>query len=165
MKVYILGNSRHGKDLFAEILADRLGLTFCSSSLFMAKVFIYDALKDAIGYTSFEECYEDRHNHRATWHDLICSYNAKDPARLSREIFQEYDIYVGIRSNVEFEEAKREGLCDLAIWVDASCRLPDEGKDSFNIDKSKADFVIDNNDDEEELRARIDKLIELFSQN
>lgn len=165
MRVMTLGHSRCGKDTLAEILQDKLGLTFCSSSLFAARLFIYDALKQSIGYSSFEECYEDRHNHRATWHELICSYNAKDPARLAREIFKENDIYVGIRSNVEFEEAKREGLFDLAIWVDASGRVPDEGKESFNIDKSQADFVIDNNGDEEELRARMAKLIDLFSQN
>jgi dephospho-CoA kinase len=163
MKVFLLGHGRSGKDLTAEILRDRLGLTFCSSSLFMAKVFIYDALKNAMGYASFEECYEDRHNHRATWHELICSYNAKDPAKLSREIFKEYDIYVGIRSNVEFEEARREDLVDIAIWIDASDRVPEEGKESFNIDRSQADFVIDNNGTEGELRARIDKLIKLFS--
>tara|TARA_R110000824_G_scaffold526_7_gene3355 strand:+ start:1592 stop:2089 length:498 start_codon:yes stop_codon:yes gene_type:complete len=165
MKIMLMGHGGHAKDTVAEILKERLGLTFCSSSLFMAKSFIYDALKDVIGYSSFEECYEDRRNHRATWHDLVCSYNAKDPSRLSREIFKEHDIYVGIRSNLEFEEAKREGLFDLAIWLDASLRLQKEGSDSFDIDKSQADFVIYNNGTEEELRERIDKLINLFSLN
>lgn len=165
MKVILLGHGRSGKDTVAEILNKELGLVFCSSSLFAARLFIYDALKDTIGYDSFEECYEDRHNHRATWHNLICSYNANDPARLAREIFKRNEIYVGIRSNVEFGEAKREGLFDLAIWVDASERVPNEGSDSFDIDRSQADFVIDNNGDEEELRARLGKLIELFSQN
>lgn len=165
MKVYIVGNGRHGKDSVAEILRGSLGLSFCSSSFFMAKLFIYDALKVSLGYTSFEECYEDRHNHRRTWHELICSYNAKDPARLSREIFKEYDIYVGIRSNLELEEARREGLVDLVIWVDALGREPAESPESFDINRSQADFIIDNNGSEEELRARIDKLITLFSQS
>ena len=37
------------------------------------------------------------------------------------------------------------GLFDLIIWVDASERLPKEPSTSFNIDKSCADIIVENN--------------------
>lgn len=161
-KIMLMGHGRHGKDTVAEILRDELGLSFSSSSLYCAQAFIYDTIKDLNGYTSFEECYEDRLNHRSLWAALIKSYNQKDPARLSREIFEEHDIYVGIRSDHEFQTAKEEELFDFAVWVDASEREPYESAESFNIDKSCADIVINNNGTEDELRRRLDQLVRVF---
>lgn len=160
-KVIIIGHGRNGKDSVAEWLSRRFGYTFESSSHYCARRFIYDALRVPLGYSTFEECYADRRNHRATWAALIKSYNAKDPARLAREIYAENDMYVGIRSNLEFEEARNEGLFQLAIWVDASERIEPESKDSFDIDISKADIVINNNGTEEELYSRLETLFSL----
>jgi hypothetical protein len=160
-KLIVLGHGGHAKDTVALWLAGRFDYTFESSSNFCARKFIYDALKKPLGYSSFNECYSDRRNHRATWAALIKSYNLKDPARLAREIYAENDMYVGIRSNLEFEEAKSEGLFQLAIWVDASERCELEGKDSFDIDISKADIVINNNGTEEELFDRLETLFSL----
>ena len=42
----------------------------------------------------------------------------------------------------------------MIIWVDASERLPLESPDSFNIDKSCADVIIDNNGTYDEFRER-----------
>jgi hypothetical protein len=162
MKIMLLGHGRGGKDTVADILKDELGLNACSSSWFCAEKFIFEALRHTLGYETVKECFEDRFNHRAAWFGLIKSYNAKDPGRLAREIFAENDIYVGIRSNVEFECAKAEGLFDLAIWVDASTRNPLEDGSSFDIDLSKADFVIDNNGTEADLVNRMKNLIRLF---
>jgi hypothetical protein len=161
LKVMIVGHGRHGKDTVAQILADELGLTFCSSSYFCAKAFIYDALKNVFGYRSIAECYEDRNTSqrmRDLWHTLICAYNRDDPARLSREILSEHDIYVGIRSDEEFAEAELEGLFDLSIWVDASERLQLEDESSFEIERSDCDIVIDNNYSEEDLIRRVTRL-------
>ena len=161
LKLMIVGHGRHGKDTVAQILADELGLTFCSSSYFCAKAFIYDALKNVFGYESVAECYADRNTSqrmRDLWHTLICAYNKDDPARLSREILSEYDIYVGIRSDGEFVEAELEGLFDLSIWVDASGRLDSEGESSFEIKRSDCDIVIDNNYSEEDLTRRVTRL-------
>jgi hypothetical protein len=161
LKVMIVGHGRHGKDTVAQILADELGLTFCSSSYFCAKAFIYDALKNVFGYRSIAECYEARNTSqrmRDLWHTLICAYNRDDPARLSREILSEHDIYVGIRSDEEFAEAELEGLFDLSIWVDASERLQLEDESSFEIERSDCDIVIDNNYSEEDLIRRVTRL-------
>lgn len=161
LKLMIVGHGRHGKDTVAQILADELGLTFCSSSYFCAKAFIYDALKNVFGYRSIAECYDDRNKNqrmRDLWHTLICAYNKDDPARLSREILSEYDIYVGIRSDEEFAVAEEEGLFDLSIWVDASRRLDPEGESSFEIDRSDCDIIIENDYSEEDLIRRVTRL-------
>ncbi len=39
----------------------------------------------------------------------------------------------------------RQGLFDVIIWVDASERLPLEDPSSFDIDKTCADIIIENN--------------------
>lgn len=155
-KILVLGHARHGKDTVAELLRDRHGFSFTSSSLFCAEHVVYPSLKAT--YDSAEECFEDRNNHRAVWYNIISSYLADDPALLGRNIFAEHDIYVGVRSDDEYTAIMTEGLADFVVWVDASNRLPDEDESSFTLTDIRADFIIDNNGDESDLTVQVDKL-------
>lgn len=153
-RLLILGSARHGKDTFAEIMNEEFGLTFKSSSQSAADIFLYDALKDKYGYTTPEECFEDRVNHRAEWKDMICDYNKDDRARLAKDILKNSDCYVGMRDREEIKECLKQNLFDLIIWVDASERLPLEDSSSFDIDKTCADIMIENNGTYEEFRDK-----------
>ena len=131
----VIGHGRHGKDTVCEILRDKYGYSFESSSKFCSKLFIFDMLKDKYGYTNEEQCYADRHNHRAEWYDAICAYNVPDAARLGREIFQAHDIYCGLRNKREFFAMKNTGVFDYAIWVDRSDHLPKEDITSMSLEQ------------------------------
>lgn len=155
MKLLIIGHARHGKDTVSELLVDVLGLKFRSSSDFANERAVYPVLAPKHGYTSLEECYQDRVNHRREWYNLIRSYNGDDPSRLAREVMQENDIYCGMRHREEFEACRREGVFDHVIWVDASERLPQESADSMSLTIDDADIVVDNNGSFEDLKAAI----------
>lgn len=161
-KILILGHARHGKDTFAEILRDHFGLKFKSSSVAASEIFLYDTLKDKYGYETPEECFEDRVNHRQEWHELIVDYNKDDRARLAKDILKDADCYVGMRSGLEIEECKKQGLFDIIIWVDASERLDPEPKESFNIDISYADFIVPNHGTYEEFEERVLRIGKIF---
>lgn len=159
MKLLIIGHCRHGKDTVAEMIRDMFGLTFQSSSQAAADIFIYDRLKDKYGYKTPEECFEDRMNHRAEWHDLICDYNKDDKARLAKDIIEMDDIYVGMRSDAEIQECVKQGLFDYVIGV-YDPRKPHEPKDSFNIDLFiEADLIIPNGSSLGELESRVHNVI------
>jgi len=162
MKLCIIGAARWGKDSMAEILQEEFGLKFKSSSQASSEIFIYDALKEKYNYNTPEECFEDRVNHRVEWHDLICEYNKNDKARLAKKILKHADAYVGMRDSSEIKECIKQGLFNLIIWVDASKRLPLESKESFNIDISDADIIIDNNSSFEEFREKVIRLGKLL---
>jgi len=157
-KLLIIGSARHGKDTFAELLNELFGLKFISSSQAAADIFIYDTLKEKYGYKTSVECFEDRVNHRAEWYDMICEYNKDDKAKLAKGILELSDCYVGMRDRGEISECINQGLFDLIIWVDASERLPLESADSFNIDKSFADIIIENNGTFEEFKEKVSRL-------
>jgi len=161
-KYLILGHARHGKDTFAEILNEHYGFKYKSSSVAASEIFLYDTLKEQYGYTSPEECFEDRVNHRAEWHNLICDYNKDDRARLAKSILKQADCYVGMRSGEEIKECKKQNLFKLIIWVDASDRLPLESSDSFDIDISMADIIVPNNGTYEEFKERVLRLGEIL---
>ena len=154
-KLLFIGNARHGKDSMAEILRDEIGLRFMSSSQAAADIFIYDALKEKYGYKTPEECFEDRVNHRPEWYQMICDYNKDDRTKLAKGILKLTDCYVGMRDRDEIEACVENKVFDLIVWVDASERLPEEDKSSFNIDKSCADIIIDNNGTFEEFKKRV----------
>lgn len=162
VKLLILGHARHGKDTFAEILNEQFGLKFKSSSVAASEIFLYDALKDKYGYSTPEECFEDRVNHRQEWHEMIVEFNKDDRARLAKEILKDADCYVGMRSGLEIEECVKQGLFDLIVWVDASDRLPLEPSTSFNIDESYADIIVPNNGTYEEFEARVHRIGEVL---
>jgi dephospho-CoA kinase len=157
-KLLIIGSARHGKDSMAEILQEYFNLKFKSSSQAAADIFIYDVLKDKYGYKTPEECFEDRVNHRAEWHQLICDYNIDDKARLAKGILEHADSYVGMRDSREIKECINQNLFDLIVWVDASERLPPEDVSSFNIKKSDADIIIENNGTYDEFKEKVIRL-------
>ena len=163
LKLLVIGHGRHGKDTVCEILRDKYGYSFESSSQFCSKLFIYNNLKDKYGYANEEECYADRHNHRAEWYDAICDYNVPDPARLGREMFNAYDIYCGLRNKKEYHAMRNTEVFDYAIWVDRSDYLPLESKDSMSLEQWMADFTIDNNGTLEELQFNVDQLLDYLS--
>lgn len=158
-KLLVIGHGRHGKDTVCEILRDKYGFSFESSSQFCSKLFIFDMLKDKYGYYNEEECYADRHNHRAEWYDAICDYNVPDAAKLGREIFKAHDIYCGLRNKREFFAMKNTGVFDYAIWVDRSNHLPLEAKDSMSLEHWMADYTIDNNGNLQDLEFNTTQLL------
>ncbi len=158
IKLCIIGAARWGKDSMAEILKEEFGLKFKSSSQAASEIFIYDVLKEKYNYNTPKECFEDRVNHRSEWYNLICDYNKNDKAKLAKEILKHADAYVGMRDSSEIKECIKQGLFNLIVWVDASKRLPLESKESFNIDISDADIIIDNNGNFEDFREKVIRL-------
>jgi hypothetical protein len=158
MKLLIIGHARHGKDTVGEMLQKNFGLTFKSSSLAASEIFIYDTLKEKYGYSTPEECFEDRVNYRAEWYDLICDYNSVDKAKLAKDILVDCNMYIGMRDFAEIQKCKEDGIFDFIIGV-YNPRLPEESKDSFNIDLWKeSDFVIPNSGTLEDLEERVSKI-------
>ncbi len=145
MKILILGYKRSGKDTLAELWNEKFGVKFESSSMAAARIFIYDELKEKYGYTSFEECYEDRMTKRKEWYNLICGYNENDPTRLARKILEDSDVYVGMRDKKEVVRARFEKTFDLIVWVDALNRVGAEDRESCTVTKEDADIILDNN--------------------
>lgn len=165
-KVLVMGYARHGKDTVCELLRDRYGLRFVSSSQFAAERVVFPALQkmwpnqDVPHYETVQQCFEDRANHRKLWYDLITAHNTPDLSRLGRDIFEDHDVYCGIRNAREFHALKNAGVFDVAIWVDASGRgLPAEGKDSCTVEPWMADFVLDNGGSLEDLSRNLEALV------
>ncbi|WP_444891767.1 hypothetical protein ACJJIE_00205 (plasmid) [Microbulbifer sp. TRSA001] len=155
MKLMVMGYGRHGKDTFCELS----GMSFESSSMFAAERAVFPVLAPLYGYESLEQCYADRAHHRAEWYQLIEEYNTPDKTRLSREIFGGVEIYCGIRCEQEFLAVREAGLFDLAIWVDASERLPKEPSDSISVRPEHADIVISNNGTLAEFKVKVARLV------
>ncbi|ATN93266.1 hypothetical protein [Marinobacter phage PS6] len=155
MKLMVMGYGRHGKDTVCELLKEMYGLSFASSSFAAAEYAIYPVLRDLIGYGTLEDCYNDRHNHRTLWYELIKAFNHRDKACLGRLIYRDYDIYAGIRNIEEFKAIDDAGLFDYAIWVDRSKVLPAETTNSCTVHPGLADYILDNNGDLDELRSEI----------
>lgn len=154
-KILIVGHARHGKDTAAEILRDEFGMTFKSSSETANEIFLFDKLKDKYGYTTLNQCFEDRVNHREEWCDLIEEFNKDKPRRLALEALKDSNCYVGMRSNLVVTDCLYHNVFDLIIWIDASERLPLESPKSMKISKEVADIIIENNETEEVFREKL----------
>ena len=158
-RLIVFGYARHGKDTACEYLQSRFGLTFSSSSWMACQLFLYEQLRERYGYTSMQECFEDRMNHRKVWFDAIRAYNDPDLCRLGRQLFSQHDVYCGIRNDEEFYGLKKEGIFDLAVWIDASERKPPEASESMTLSAADADLVVSNNGSLEEFHRELDLTI------
>jgi hypothetical protein len=159
-KLMIVGHGRHGKDTFADGFRE-CGWSCKDSSYASAEIFLFDELKDAMGYQTVEECWNDRHNHRALWFRMIAEYNSVDNCRLMRGIYEHNDIYVGIRSRQELLAGTDQRLIDLIIWVERPGCVPESGE-SMNIRRADSDIVVYNDGSPESLRKKGRVLAELL---
>ena len=125
MKLLILGHARHGKDTIAEFLRDDHGFSFSSSSYFAMDKVVRPRLA-ALGheYATRELCYGDRIYKREIWRDAISDYTFRDKARLAKNILVMHDVYVGMRSQEEFDASRH--LFDHVIWVKRALREEDD---------------------------------------
>lgn len=144
-KLLIIGHARHGKDTLAEMIQDKMGLAFTSSSHFVGEECIWP-MWGKERYDDFDAMFADRVNNRKTWADLISAYNTPDKTRTAKTMLERgYDMYVGMRRMDEFVACHEAKLFDHVIWVDALKRLPPEGKDSNDMTANLADLYCDNN--------------------
>lgn len=162
-KLVVMGHGGHGKDTVCEILRDEYGYTFQSSSRFALESFLWSPLRFKFGYNDIEECYADRRNKRSIWFEMIKHYNKKDPTRLAKSLFNSYDVYCGVRNSAELEGMKDEALYNVAVWVDASQRLPIEAPDSITVSPGDVDWVINNNGNILDLHKEVDKFAAAFT--
>ncbi len=142
MKILVLGHAGHGKDTAAELLARMLDLKFCSSSLFVFEKAVLPTFREMYGYTTVEECYANRGQHREELRLLIKQYNTPDLTRLTRELLAENDIYVGLRDADEFAATRH--LYNVIFWVDAWIRTRTVDP-SMKIEYERSFEWIDNN--------------------
>ena len=144
-RLLIIGHGRHGKDTVAEMIRDTMGLAFTSSSMFVAEEVIWEFWGKS-RYPTFEAMYADRSNYRKTWADLISAYNTPDKTKTAATMLSRgFDLYVGMRKFDELAACVQAKLFDHIIWVDATKRLPKEGKESMDLQPGHADLFIDNN--------------------
>lgn len=165
MKFMICGYGRHGKDTVCEILRDIFNFTFISSSEACCEEVLFPGLKDLYGYKTPQECYDDRHNHRVEWFELIKSYNEEggDLSKLAKIIYKNNDIYCGIRRIEEFLDIKNKNLFDISIWVDASKRLLPEDVSSITVMKEDCDYILDNNGSLDDLNKEVHRLMNFIN--
>ena len=149
MRILILGPARHGKDTFAECLSDLTGWTFGSSSEVVARLFGRDFLERKYGlkYHDLADCMADRYNHREKWYEACREFIGDDLTKLARTVFEEYDIYVGMRGRDELLSVI--DYLDVSIWVEAPSRVggnPDEEAIPENLIKKGDCHLVVNND-------------------
>lgn len=157
-KFIITGCARHGKDTACKIF-ENYGFSWASSSETANPLIVYPTLKDLYGYKSPEECFNDRHNHREEWFNLIKAFN--NPLwKLGEIIFQNHDIYCGIRNHEELKALKKIIPIAAVIWIDATERLRNtENASSMTINVEDCDIVITNNGTIKQLESSITKLL------
>jgi len=140
MNLAICGPGRCGKDTAMQWLEEHTTLRCAGSTSEAAAPMVFDHIGRDHGYTSVQECWEDRHNHRELWAKLIWDYNKPFGIRLYHDMLKESDMLNGIRRAGELQALLERGMIDLVVWIHRD--VPDDP--SLEMPMDVADVVIPN---------------------
>lgn len=158
IKLVILGHGDHGKDTVAKLIAELYDFKYVDATHIACEHMIWPLMRDIYG-GHFQHCIQDRANNRELWARLIKSHLIEDPLSLAKPVFEEGDIYAGIRAKIEYVATKKE-FDIVTIWVDASKRVAKEDESSTTVTQKMADYTIDNNGSEDYLREQVIAIME-----
>lgn len=151
------GMGRAGKDTAAEYARDKFGLVYAGGSSWVGRVYMAKRLSEDEGrLVTPDEAYANRHKDRDKWYRYLNEYRHGDPTRLLRECLIYSDMICGPRDGFEMVTACKEGLIDLAVWVE-NPRAPVDKTVTFTVDD--CDVVVHNNGTHELFYRRLDRLI------
>lgn len=147
MRLALCGHGRAGKDAAAEWFGEHTTIRYSGFSTSRA-ITPYAARKLGI---SEEEAFARRHEDRELWFRLGNQLRMEDPAFLARQTFEHGDIAVGIRDRGEMEAVLREGLVDLAVWIEREVSVDP----TLTYGRELCDIIIDNDGTLEEFHSRL----------
>jgi hypothetical protein len=154
MQIAIVGHGRAGKDTASQWLGEHTTLRYQESTSEAAAKLCYQHLHEKYSYSSVQEAFADRHNHREEWAKIIWDYNQPDGLTLYRGMLEAGDILNGIRREGELDALREHLMLDLVIWVER-----DVPKDpSQEMTSAVADIIIDNNGTLAQLYAKLARL-------
>lgn len=146
IKLGICGKGRAGKDTAAEFLAVTTGLRYTAGTSFWAKdlVFAWFQINEPGRYRDTQHCWEDRHNNRQLWADIIGDYNRDDPVKLYKDCLENQNFLTGVRWKHEMRAIKQAAIVDCWLWVE-NPRVPKDV--SCQVTMDDCDLVVLNNSD------------------
>lgn len=150
-KILLIGGANVGKKTTGKLMADMYQLKYGGSiSNFALKHVVFPKLKHR--YTTTEECFQDRHNHRKEWFQIITDFNQKDKGRLYKEMVKDSDVIVGLRNVNELLAVRH--LFEYVLWIKRD-KVPLEKHSSCSVSEHDADATVLNNGDLENLSNNI----------
>jgi hypothetical protein len=152
-RIAISGPGRSGKDCVSEWLRDHTVLRYVAGTSWYAAPLVYERMTDrGFRYATVEDCWNDRHNYRQIWADVIGTYNSGDPARLYRDCIAKQDLLTGVRWRKEKQACEAAGLVKMWLWVERP-GIPEDPTMEYTA--SECDLVILNDGALEDLYRKL----------
>jgi len=153
MKIAVCGHGRCGKDTVSNWFDYSTSLCYHESTSQAAAALCFSQLREKYGYITVEEAFDDRHNHREEWAQIIWAHNEPDGLTLYRGMLDTSDILNGIRRAGELQAVLAHQMLDLTIWIERD--VPKDPSCEITIDD--CDIAIPNNGTLEELYQRLER--------
>lgn len=151
MRLAICGPGRSGKDTAALFLKEHTTLRYEGSTSEAAAKLCFAQLSHKYGYSSVEEAFADRHNHRVEWAEIIWNFNKPDGVTLYEDMLKDSDVLNGIRRSGELD-AMRDRYDDLLVlWLDRETPVDP----SLEMGIEVADIVVRNRGTVDDFHKRL----------
>lgn len=145
------GMGRAGKDTAAEYVCTRTGGVYPQS----ASRLMLPLVAHMVGETA-EQAWENRHANRIFWISACHALRGSDYSLLVRMCLGAGDVAVGIRGRLELASVLKDGIIDLAVWIDRPSIPTDP---TVEYGPGDCDVLIPNHGSLLDLYRKLDRLI------
>jgi hypothetical protein len=146
----LCGPGRCGKDLGA----DWLGNNFCVDYGGSLSEIVAPLIASVMNAPT-QDVFAARHSDRLYWFEFCNELRRHDPRYLVRLLLAKADIVVGMRGAIELEACHRDGLINLAVWINNNRAKPDP---TIEFESADCDITIENCTNKLAYFNKLDKL-------
>lgn len=159
--IFVSDSKQVGKDYVAAKFLEYLDEGATPTSFILSKEIVYPILKNIYKYSSWEECYNDRDNHREEWKSILSNYGE---AKFHLKLLESSNVSIGVRDYRSLDIIRKELLAKdiIPLIIFVTSNEERQIDQTSTIEEKHCDYVFVNKKGKTNFENEFRKLVKFY---